>query len=368
VPIARRIADHVALAISHEQLVEMARQATEATVRAERLEARVKSLSDELAMKTGRAPIVGTSPQWQAAMKAATQVAATDATVMLTGESGTGKEVVARYIHGASSRSGGPFVALNCAALPEQLLESELFGYERGAFTGATQSKPGQIEMAAGGVLFLDEVSEMSATAQAKFLRVLQEREFQRLGGTRPLKANVRVIAATNRDLAKAMERGDFREDLYYRLQVFDIKLPPLRERTKDILTLSDVFIKEIGHLLGRPPAGLTRDAKETLLRYHWPGNVRELRNALERAAILSEGGLITAAHLSMRVERPAAPAPTATAAQGTTSGSHSLNGVERDLIAQALAECDGNKSKAAARLGISRTQLYVRLRRHQLA
>jgi transcriptional regulator with GAF, ATPase, and Fis domain len=364
VPVARRVADHVALAVSHEQLVEMARRATEATVRAERLEARVKSLSDELAMKTGHGRMVGASGEWQAVLKAATQVAATDATVMLAGESGTGKEVVARFIHAASTRSGGPFVALNCAALPEQLLESELFGYERGAFTGAQQSKPGQIELAAGGVLFLDEVSEMSPSAQAKFLRVLQEREFQRLGGTRTLKANVRVIAATNRDLGKAMERGDFREDLFYRLQVFDIKLPPLRERPKDILPLSESFLQEIGHLVGRPPAGLTRDAKDALLRYHWPGNVRELRNALERAAILCEGGLITAEHLSMRVESRSASPPVTPKAGAITD----LNAVERDLIAQVLAECAGNKSKAAARLGITRTQLYVRLRRYQLA
>ena len=163
--------------------------------------------------------------------------------MLLTGESGTGKEVVARFIHRASPRKGGPFVALNCAALPEQLLESELFGYERGAFTGAQQSKPGQIELAAGGVLFLDEVSEMSPSAQAKFLRVLQEREFQRLGGTRLQKANVRVVAATNRDLRKAVERGDFREDLFYRLQVFDIALVPLRERKPDIMPLSDAFL-----------------------------------------------------------------------------------------------------------------------------
>jgi transcriptional regulator with GAF, ATPase, and Fis domain len=360
VPLARRVADHIALAVSHEQLVEMARRATEATVRAQRLEARVKSLSNELALKSGHGRMVGPSREWQSVLKAATQVAVTESTVMLAGESGTGKEVVARFIHAASARSGGPFVALNCAALPEQLLESELFGYERGAFTGAQQAKPGQIELAAGGVLFLDEVSEMSPSAQAKFLRVLQEREFQRLGGTRTLPANVRVIAATNRDLAKSMERGDFREDLFYRLQVFDIKLPPLRERAKDILPLSESFLEEIGRLFGRPPAGLTRDAKDALLRYHWPGNVRELRNALERAAIVCEGGLITAEHLSLRLEgrRPAPAAPPAT----------DLNAVERDLIAQALTECSGNKSRAAARLGITRTQLYVRLRKYQIA
>jgi transcriptional regulator with PAS, ATPase and Fis domain len=288
-------------------------------------------------------------------LKKATQVAQTETTVLLTGESGTGKEVVARFIHRASGRKGGPFVALNCAALPEQLLESELFGYERGAFTGAQQSKPGQIELAAGGVLFLDEVSEMSPTAQAKFLRVLQEREFQRLGGTRLLKANVRIIAATNRDLRKAVERGDFREDLFYRLQVFDIRLAPLRERKADVVLLSDVFLQDIAKSFGRPPAGLTRDAREALLQHDWPGNVRELRNALERAAILCEGGLINAQHLSLYVRR-AAPAATT-----------DLNAVERETIEQVMRECRGNKSKAAKRLGLSRTQLYVRLRKYHL-
>jgi transcriptional regulator with PAS, ATPase and Fis domain len=306
--------------------------------------------------------MVGPSAQWQLVLKAATQVASTDTTVLLVGESGTGKEVVARFIHHASNRADGPFVALNCAALPEQLLESELFGYERGAFTGAQQAKPGQIEVAAGGVLFLDEVAEMSPSAQAKFLRVLQEREFQRLGSTRTLKANVRVIAATNRDLKKAMERGDFREDLFYRLQVFDIKLPPLRERPADILPLSEAFLQEIGQLFGRPPAGLTRDAKDALLRCSWPGNVRQLRNALERAAILCEGGLITAEHLSLDEERSAGSRFV------TASPTARLNMVERDMIKQALAECTGNKSKAAARLGISRTQLYVRIRKYQLS
>jgi len=355
-PIARRIADHVALAVSHEQLAQAASQMAEMRARAERLELRVKSLAEELDTKAGYSRVVGRSDEWKDILKKATQVAATDTTVLLSGESGTGKEVVARFIHRASARSHGPFVALNCAALPEQLLESELFGYERGAFTGAQQAKPGQIELAAGGVLFLDEVSEMSLSAQAKFLRVLQEREFQRLGATRPQKANIRVIAATNRDLKKAVERGDFREDLYYRLQVFDIRLTPLRDRRSDILALSEAFLDEIGRSFGRPPAGLTHDAKDALLQHDWPGNVRELRNALERAAILCEGGLITAEHLSLRAaDRPARAVTT------------DLHTVERQTIEQVMRETSGNKSKAATRLGLSRTQLYVRLRRYGL-
>jgi two-component system response regulator AtoC len=357
VAVARRIADHIALAVSHEQLAEAARQVAEAHARAERLESRVQTLAEELELKTGHGRVVGESPEWRDVLKKATQVAATDTTVLLSGESGTGKEVVARFIHRASARKGGPFVALNCAALPEQLLESELFGYERGAFTGAQQSKPGQIELAAGGVLFLDEVSEMSQSAQAKFLRVLQEREFQRLGGTRLQKANVRVVAATNRELRKAVERGDFREDLFYRLQVFDIRIAPLRERPADIVPLTESFLQEIGKSFGRPPAGLTRDAREALLLHDWPGNVRELRNALERAAILCEGGLITAQTLSLHAStRPLAPATTT-----------DLSAVERGTIAQVMRDCRWNKSKAARRLGLSRTQLYVRLRKYDL-
>jgi DNA-binding NtrC family response regulator len=289
-------------------------------------------------------------------LKQATQVADTDTTVLLSGESGTGKEVVARFIYRASPRKNGPFVALNCAALPEPLLESELFGHERGAFTGAQAAKPGQIEAAASGVLFLDEVSEMSLSAQAKFLRVLQEREFQRLGGVRLQKANIRVIASTNRDLKRAVERGDFREDLYYRLSVFDIRLPPLRERPIDILELSEGFLQDIARSFGRPPAGLTRDAREALLGHDWPGNVRELRNALERAAILCEGGLITPKHLSLHTR------PRAAAAETTQ-----LSAVERETIAQAMRDCGGNKAKAARRLGLSRTQLYGRLRKYDL-
>jgi transcriptional regulator with GAF, ATPase, and Fis domain len=352
-PVARRIADYVALAVSHEQLVEAQRQAAEAHAHAERLEARVQLLSEELESKT-QIRVVGESAEWRELLKKATRVAETDTTVLVTGESGTGKEVVARFIHRASARSRGPFLALNCAALPEQLLESELFGYERGAFTGAQQAKPGQIELAAGGTLFLDEVTEMSLAAQAKFLRVLQEREFQRLGATRALKANIRVIAATNRDLRKAVERGDFREDLFYRLKVFDIAIPPLRERTADILPLSETLLQDVGRSFARPPAGLTRDAREALLRYHWPGNVRELRNALERAAILCEGGLIGVEHLALE-------------ATGKPRGAVStdLGTIERETIAQVLRECRGNRTRAAKRLGLTRTQLYLRLQKY---
>ena len=358
VPVARRIVDHIALAISHEQLADAARQVAEAQGRAERLEARVQMLSDELDLKT-RSRVVGESAEWKAVLTKATKVASTDTTVLVTGESGTGKEVIARFIHRASARKAGPFVALNCAALPEQLLESELFGYERGAFTSAQQAKPGQIELAAGGTLFLDEVTEMSLGAQAKFLRVLQEREFQRLGGTRVIKAHVRVVAATNRDLRKAVDRGDFREDLFYRLQVFDIRIPTLRERAEDVLPLSETFLQEIGRSFGRPPAGLTKDAREALLRHDWPGNVRELHNALERAAILAEGGLIHSEHLGLQTR-----STPATASQVPTSD---LGTFERETIARVMRETRWNKSKAAKRLGLSRTQLYVRLRKYGL-
>jgi transcriptional regulator with PAS, ATPase and Fis domain len=356
VTVARHIAACVGLAFSHQQLADAERRAAEESARAERLEVRVKSLAAELDLRSGLGRAIGHSPEWINILKRATQVAATETTALVQGESGTGKEVVARFIHRASPRKDGPFVAINCGALPEQLLESELFGYERGAFTGAQQSKVGQIELASNGVLLLDEVTEMSLSAQAKFLRVLQEREFQRLGGTRPIKANVRVIAATNRDLRKAVERGTFREDLYYRLQVFEITIPPLRDRRSDVLPLADAFLQDIARSFARPPAGLTADAKRTLLEYSWPGNVRELRNALERAAIVSEGGLIAPQHL-MLPSRPNA----------ATAETTDLNEVERQTIGHVMRETRGNKSRAAKRLGLSRTQLYGRLRKYGL-
>ncbi len=302
--------------------------------------------------------VVGHSAGWAGAVKRATLVAPTEATVLLQGESGTGKEVMARLIHTTSPRGNRPFVAINCAALPEHLLESELFGYERGAFTGAQQTKPGQVEIAAGGVLFLDEVSEMSLAAQAKFLRFLQEREFQRLGGTRVVKTNVRIIAATNRDLQQAMERGAFRPDLYYRLQVFTIQLPPLRERQADILPLADAFLQDIGRAMKRPRVPLTPEATEALLSHTWPGNVRELRNALERAAIVCEDGAITAAQLSL-----AAPRRSPQFDQADVN----LDALQRRTIARVLDQVRGNKSQAAKRLGLTRSQLYERLRKYHL-
>jgi transcriptional regulator with PAS, ATPase and Fis domain len=320
------------------------------------VDARLRNLTENREGQSGPFPVVGQSPEWRQVLRKATQVARTDTTVFLHGESGTGKEVLARFIHHASPRKYGPFVAINCAALPEQLFESELFGYERGAFTGAQQAKAGHIELASAGVLFLDEVSEMSPVAQAKLLRVLQEREFRRLGGTRLYKANIRVIASSNRDLRRAVADGSFREDLFYRLQVFDIRIPPLRERRGDIPLLADAFLQEFERSTGCSAAGVTPDARAALVCHDWPGNVRELHNALERAVILCDGELITAKHLSLQVSSAVAPRRLPRLAD-----------VERLTIEQVLSESDGNKSKAARRLGITRTQLYVRLRKYGL-
>ena len=361
------IAELVALALAHEQLAanlaEETRRSAAAQERAEQLAQRVQALAHELdALSPHR--VLGRSRRWRDVLAQATKVAATDTTVLMTGESGTGKEVIARFIHRGSPRKSGPFVALNCAALPEQLLESELFGHERGAFTGAQAAHPGKIEQAAGGVLFLDEVAEMSPTVQAKFLRVLQEREYQRLGGTRTLKADIRVLAATNRDLKAAIERGMFREDLYYRLAVFDIALPSLRERQDDIPLLVDAFLEEVGRSVGRPAAGVSDDARALLAAYPWPGNVRELRNVVERAVILCEGGLITGEHLPLNVATQA----TAVAPAATTTDIRTVDAAERDLILQALVRSGNNKSKAARLIGLTRAQLRSRIEKHGIA
>ena len=367
VDFARRVADHLALALSHQRLSEAARRDAESRETAARLEAQVATLTRELEARSGHRRVVGRSRQWKDVLAQAARVAKTQTTVLLTGESGTGKEVIARFIHHASRRSQGPFVAINCAALPDQLLESELFGHERGAFTGAVAAKPGRIEQAAGGVLFLDEVGEMAPAVQAKLLRVLEEREFMRLGSTRVLKADIRVIAATNRDLHAAMERGMFREDLYYRLGVFEIALPPLRERLEDIIDLAHLFLEEIGETVGRPAAGISREAKDQLLAYGWPGNVRELRNAIERAVILADGAMIRSEHLPVTAPRSVA----ATSDNATTAlpaGGVNLEALERSLVMKALSQARHNKTRAAKLLGLTRAQLYTRIEKYGLA
>ena len=367
---ARRVADLLALALSHQRLAEAARRDAAARETAAQLEAQVATLTRELESRTGQRRVVGHSPQWRDVLAHAARVAHTETTVLLTGESGTGKEVVARFIHQGSRRKHGPFVAINCAALPDQLLESELFGHERGAFTGAIAAKPGRIEQANGGVLFLDEVGEMAPTVQAKVLRVLEEREFQRLGGTRGSRADIRVVAATNRDLHAAMRRGEFREDLYYRLGVFEIALPPLRHRPEDILELAEAFLEEIGATVGRPATGIDDNAKAQLMAYAWPGNVRELRNAIERAVILADGGHIRSEHLPVAPRPPAAAPvtdPAATSAPIPADGVN-LDAIERALVVKALAQARHNKTRAAKLLGLTRAQLYSRIEKYGLA
>jgi two-component system NtrC family response regulator len=366
--IARRVADQVALALSHQRLAEEARRSADARAQKELLEERVQRLTEELETKGGFSRVIGKAKSWRDVLVQATKVALTETTVLLTGESGTGKEVVARAIHRASRRADGAFVALNCAALPDQLLESELFGYERGAFTGATAPKPGRLEQAGGGTLFLDEVGEMSPLVQAKFLRVLQERDYQRLGGTKTLKADVRVIAATNRDLQAAIQRGGFREDLYYRLHVFEIRLPPLRERADDILPLTESFLEAFGRDVGRPAAGVSKEAKELLLAYAWPGNVRELKNAIERATILAEGGLVTGAHLPISVTRSSPAAASGDGASELPTGGVDLEEMERSYVVRALRQAGNNKSRAAKLLGLTRAQLYTRIEKYGLS
>ena len=276
--------------------------------RAQTLEHSLKSARTQLHARYDFTQLLGRSPLLRDALTRAAQVAPTESTVLVTGESGTGKELVARAIHYASARADGPFVAVNCAALPDTLLESELFGHERGAFTGADRQKPGRFELAAGGTLFLDEIGDLSAAVQVKLLRVLQEREYQRVGGTATLKADVRLLTATNRDLTAEMAAGRFRSDLFYRLSVFNVHLPPLRDREDDVLLLADHFIRTLGPQMGKGDLTLSRDACDLLRHHPWPGNIRELQNAIERSLITSEGTLITAAHLAL----PTAPLPAA--------------------------------------------------------
>jgi len=369
VEVANAIAAGLVLAIQHQRLAEHQQRLGAAEAKAQKLERQVASLRTVLEERFGFETIIGHAPKFIAAVDDAQRVASTATSVLLTGESGTGKEVLARAIHHASPRAEGPFVALNCAALPETLIESELFGHERGAFTGADKLKRGRFELAAGGTLFLDEVGELAPAAQAKLLRVLQERRYERVGGTTTLEANVRLIAATNRDLERAVADARFREDLYYRLAVFRIHLPPLRERGDDVLLLADRFVRQLGGDMGKVAPGLSREARDLLLAHAWPGNIRELQNAIERALILAEGELISAGQLGIvprasgDVATPATPIPDIERRPEVLGVAE----VEKQMIVEALRRANGNKSRAAAALGLSRTQLLRRVRRFGL-
>ncbi|MFZ3375388.1 MAG: sigma-54 dependent transcriptional regulator, partial [Chthoniobacterales bacterium] len=292
-------------------------------------------------------------------------MAPSEANVLITGESGTGKEVIANEIHTRSRRAGKPMVKLNCAAFPQTLIEGELFGYVKGAFTGAMNDFPGMIAAAKGSTLFLDEISDMPPDLQTRFLRVLQEREYRPLGSTRTLKADFRLIAATNRPIAQALAENRLRSDLYYRLNTFQIEVPPLRERKQDIPPLVASFVKQFAQQLGKPEPAIAPDAFQKLLDYAWPGNVRELQNAMEYAVVLARQNLIGVKELPAEVQLPAVLQQTERSTP--RAGVQSLDDVERDTILQALAHCHGNKKKAAELLGIQRPTLYNKLKRYAI-
>jgi len=313
-------------------------------------------LHGELRARFSPANILGRAKSMQAVYDLIAQVSPSETTVLITGESGVGKELVAHAIHYGSPRADGPFVKVNCAALPDTLLESELFGHEKGAFTGAVSTRKGRFELAHGGTLFLDEVGDFSPMAQIKLLRALQERQFERVGGTRTLSVDVRVIAATNRDLESLVADDSYRRDLYYRLNVFPIHVPPLRERKTDILLLADHFVEKYARANGKAVRRISTPAIDLLMAYHWPGNVRELENTIERAVLLARDDVIRTSHLP----------PTLQSAESTGHPAQDLQGqldaLERELIIEALKASRGNRAKAARELGLTERQMGLRV------
>lgn len=328
-----------------------------------RLETENRRLKSALKERFKPANIIGNSKPMQEVYGLIHKVAATKATVLLLGESGVGKELVANAIHYNSPCADGPFVKANCAALPEGLAESELFGHEKGAFTNAVAMHKGYFEQASGGTIFLDEVGELSLTTQAKLLRVLQEKTFERVGGSKPVKIEVRIIAATNRDLSEMVSQGAFREDLFYRLHVFPITIPPLRERGSDVVTLADHFVTMYSEEIGKPIRRLSTPAINMLMSYHWPGNVRELENVIERSVILAEEGVIHGYDLP-----PSLQTSTETDTGFGMTLEAKLAAVEYEMIVEALKASNGNIGQAAKELGLTRRMLGARMERHNLS
>jgi DNA-binding NtrC family response regulator len=350
--------DYVTKPVDPERLTHLIAKAVEHKA----LREEVRQLREQASVKAAFEHIVGRSLPMRTVYEKVRQVAPTMATALITGESGTGKELVARAIHNCSARKAGPFIVLNCGALPETLLESELFGHERGAFTGALTTKPGRIEQADGGTLFLDEVSEMSAKTQVDLLRVLQEREFRRVGAGRSITVDARFIAATNKNLDEAVRAGTFREDLYYRLAVVPITLPPLRERPEDVPLLATVFLREFCAQYQRAEKWLTPSALQALREYVWPGNVRELRNLVERLVVTVQDRTIRPVHLPSPILIGQHPERTITVPLGIH-----LAVVEEQIIRRTLKELTSHRERAAKLLGISPRSLHYKIRRYRI-
>jgi two-component system response regulator HydG len=359
-------ADFIAKPFSHEEFklrIGRILQKIEQDEKLSRLSDENSFLRQELEEACNFGQLIGDSPQMQELYRAITKVARTDSTVILYGESGTGKELAAHAIHKSSERAQHPFIRVHCGALAEGVLESELFGHEKGAFTGAVRRKRGRFELAHSGTLFLDEIGDITPGTQVKLLRVLQERQFERVGGEQTLTVDVRVIAATHRNLLELVEEGTFRRDLYYRLHIIPIQLPPLRERGEDIILLARHFLQRICSNMGRPLLPLTPDAEETLRHYTWPGNVRELENILERAVVLAEGEALDVRDLPVAAVQSTPAAPSA----GAETLDEMLDRLEKAAIERAMTEARGVKMEAARRLGIKASALYYKLEKYGL-
>ena len=329
----------------------------------------VEVLRDEISTLVQTERIVGNSPAMQDVYKTIGKVAKADATVLVTGESGTGKELVAEALHYNSNRRSGPLVKVSCAALPETLLEAELFGHEKGSFTGAMTQRRGRFEMADKGTIFLDEIGEMTVPTQTKLLRVLQERKIERIGSNLPIKVDIRIICATNKDLQRQVEQGKFRDDLYYRLNVINIHMPPLRDRKEDIPSLVEHFLAKHRYSATAQPAAISEEAIRRLMEYNWPGNVRELENVIERAVVLSRGQIITSRELPFG-EHDVGEGEDAEGDESKADSSFFKKSVaqfEKDLIMKALRDANGNRSKAAEMLGIYRRLLYAKIKEYAL-